>query len=419
MCLKRKEIYYMTGTVQKKKGASGKEYLYIILSYKDPMTFKRKQKSISTGLKAKGNKRKAETLIPELIKKFEYLERPVSLEISRDISLCDYMDDWLKGKKRDLRKSTYETYKLRIKSMKKYFKMENPLLREVTPAMLNKFFKYSLNYGKENQKTHEREPLTVRSVRSYRSILHAVFDEAVIDEIISVNPVNSVTVKGKKNKEYSEEYLFLTEEEILDLLEFLSREYPRMLGIAFMGAYYGLRRSEILGLKWSAVDWKKEIINIEHTVVRVNRIFAEDATKTCAGSRSLNLFDSAKACLKSIQRQQKENAEFYGNAYQNDEGYIFTWEDGRPYSPDYVTRTFKKAMSVFGRPEITLHKLRHSCCSMLIEKGWNIKQLQYWMGHADAETTLNIYSHYNRQKLNQNRNDLNQISSKAAHFFNE
>ena len=83
----------MTGTVQKKKGASGKEYLYIILSYKDPMTFKRKQKSISTGLKAKGNKRKAETLIPELIKKFEDLERPVSLGISRDISLCDYMDD--------------------------------------------------------------------------------------------------------------------------------------------------------------------------------------------------------------------------------------------------------------------------------------------------------------------------------------
>ena len=285
--------------------------------------------------------------------------------------------------------------------------------------MLNKFFKYALNYGKENQKTHEREPLTVRSVRSYRSILHAVFDEAVIDEIISVNPVNSVTVKGKKNKEYSEEYLFLTEEEILELLEFLSRRYPRMLGIAFMGAYYGLRRSEILGLKWSAVDWKKEIINIEHTVVRVNRIFAEDATKTCAGSRSLNLFDSAKACLKSIQREQKKDAVFYGDAYQNDEGYVFTWEDGRPYSPDYVTKTFKKAMSAFGRPEITLHKLRHSCCSMLIEKGWNIKQLQYWMGHADAETTLNIYSHYNRQKLNQNRNDLNQISSKAAHFFNE
>ena len=78
----------MTGTVQKKKGASGKEYLYIILSYKDPMTFKRKQKSISTGLKAKGNKRKAETLIPELIKKFEYLERPVAdyLHMMEDIS---------------------------------------------------------------------------------------------------------------------------------------------------------------------------------------------------------------------------------------------------------------------------------------------------------------------------------------------
>lgn len=109
--------------------------------------------------------------------------------------------------------------------------------------------------------------------------------------------------------------------------------------------------------------------------VGTEHLFAEDATKTCAGSRSLNLFESAKACLKSIQKQQRKDAKFYGAMYQNKEGYIFTWEDGRPYSPDYVTKTFKKAMKAFGRPEITLHKLRHSCCSMLIEKGWNIKQL--------------------------------------------
>ena len=144
-----------------------------------------------------------------------------------------------------------------------------------------------MNYGKVNQKTHEKEPLSVRSVRSYRAILHAMFNEAIIDGIIDINPVNSVTVKGKKNKEYSEEYLFLTEEEISDLLEFIAEYYPRLLGITFMGAYYGLRRSELLGLKWSSINWKKSTITIEHTVVRIVSIISEDNTKTRSGTRTL------------------------------------------------------------------------------------------------------------------------------------
>lgn len=289
----------------------------------------------------------------------------------------------------------------------------------VTPRMLKTFFEYSLAYGKVNQKTHKREPLAVRSVRSYRSILFAVFNDAIVDGLITVNPLINVSVQGKKNKDYSEKYLFLDEEEIKEFLKFIAEKFPKLLGITFMGIYYGLRRSEIFGLKWFAINWEEETITIEHTVVRVRNVIREDDTKTKAGYRTLNLFSAAKKCLLSIKQEQEENARFFGKEYQNKDGYVFTWEDGRPYSPDYITKIFKKAIRDFGRPEITLHKLRHSCCSMLIEKGWNIKQLQYWMGHADAETTLNIYSHYNRQKLNQNRNDLNQISSKAAHFFDE
>lgn len=106
-----------------------------------------------------------------------------------------------------------------------------------------------------------------------------------------------------------------------------------------------------------------------------------------------------------------------GLPYRNRDGYIFTWEDGRCYDPDYITTLFKKATKAFGRPEITLHKLRHSCASMLINKGWDIKQLQYWLGHADTSTTLNIYSHYNKQRLNSCDNDLVNISSAASDLF--
>lgn len=117
-------------------------------------------------------------------------------------------------------------------------------------------------------------------------ILYAAFNQAAIDGLIKTNPVIGISVHGKQNKEYSEEFLFLTEEEISDLLHFISEQYPRLLGITFMGAYYGLRCSEILGLKWSAINFKKKTISINHTVVRVKTTSAEDSTKTQSSKKT-------------------------------------------------------------------------------------------------------------------------------------
>lgn len=282
---------------------------------------------------------------------------------------------------------------------------------------MDSYFKYSLKYGKTNQKTKGKEPLSVRSVRSYKSILYAVFNQAIIDGLIKTNPVLGVSVHGKKNQDYSEEMLFLTEEEIRDLLHFISMHYPRLLGIAFIGAYYGLRRSEILGLKWSAIDFEKKTITINHTVVRVKTTSASDTTKTHSSRRALNLFDTAEKCLLKIYREQEENKAFFQGDYKNTGNYIFTWEDGSPYDPNYISKLFQKATKKFGRPEISLHKLRHSCASMLINRGWDIKKLQYWLGHTDTQTTLNIYAHFNRQRLNASENDLNAISFATAELF--
>lgn len=121
--------------------------------------------------------------------------------------------------------------------------------------------------------------------------------------------------------------------------------------------------------------------------------------------------------MRQIQKEQIINKEFFKSDYLNRDGYVFTWEDGRPYNPDYISKLLKKATSSFGRPEITLHNLRHSCASMLINKGWDVKKLQCWLGHTDAQTTLNTYSHFIRQRLNTNNNDLCQISLTASDLF--
>lgn len=410
----------MTGTLQIIEQKSGNSYYYVKLCYKDPRKDGWRYKTLATGYPTKNNKRKAEAMIPVFIEKYSYLEELSANHnsaVNPDVTLCTYMDMWLKDKEIDLKQPTFEAYTYRVNRIKEYFLPTNPKLVDITPKMLDTYFKYCLKYGKTNQKTKEKEPLSVRSVRSYKSILYAVFNQALIDGLLKVNPTVGVNVHGKKNSDYSEELLFLTEEEIGDLLQFIAKYYPRLLGITFMGAYYGLRRSEILGLKWSAINFYKKTVSISHTVVRVKSTSACDTTKTTSSRRVLNLFSTAEKCLLKIKAEQEENRSFYGNTYKNHDGYIFTWEDGTLYDPNYISKLFEKATAEYGRPEITLHKLRHSCASMLINKGWDIKKLQYWLGHADTQTTLNIYAHFNRQRLNTSDNDLSEISLASANLF--
>ena len=166
--------------------------------------------------------------------------------------------------------------------------------------------------------------------------------------------------------------LFLTESEWIDLMNFLASDktshFYKLLPICFFGIFYGLRRSEILGLKWNAIDYVKKTLCIQHTVVRVKTTEAKDSTKTINSFRTLTLFPTAEQCLAMIKTEQDANRKFFGSSYY-ESNYIFTWEDGKPYGPDYISKLFCKATKAYGRPEITLHKLRHTCASLLINKG--------------------------------------------------
>jgi len=408
----------VTGQLFTRKTKKGKEYYYINLSYKDPVSTAWKTKTVSTGLEVLHNKRKAQSLIQEYLQKYSYLEeKPLEAAVDPNIGFTEYMDHWLEGKKSEIKHSTYEGYAGRVRSMKLYFSPANYRLKDITPRILDRFYKWCLTSGKRNQKTGSPEPLSVRSTRSYKSILNAVFSQAIIDEVIRQNPTANVRVHGKKNKEYADEMLFLTKDEASALIHFIESEYPRLTALTFLALYYGFRRSELLGLKWDSIDFKKKTISVKHTVVRVNTIDESDLTKTPAGRRTLVLFPTAINCLEKIKAEQEENQAFYGSSYQNKEGYIFTWEDGRCYDPNYISRTFAKATKKFGRPEITLHKMRHTCVSLLAEMGWNLKKIQYWCGHKDLATTANIYMHFNRQQLNTSADDLAVLSEDCADLF--
>ena len=141
------------------------------------------------------------------------------------------------------------------------------------------------------------------------------------------------------------------------------------------------------------------------------------ATKTRDGKRKLHLFPAAEKCLLAVKQEQDDYKSFFGATYRNTGEHVFTREDGSQYDPSWLSKNFEKVMKAYGRQDITFHKLRHSCASMLINRGWDIKQLQYWLGHADPDTTLRIYSHYNKHRLNATENELSEISRVAEGLF--
>ena len=406
----------MNGRIKIQRSSSGKEYIYIEVTYMDRNTGKRRSITRGTGMLAEGHKREAKEMIPKIMKEYSYLERE-DIPEDYDILLTDYIDHWLAIKKTEVETSTYQIYCYKTNTIKEYFKMNRVMVRKVTPGIVDAFIHYELEYGKKSQKDGSRSPLSARTVRDLKNILYQVFTQAMIEGINIANPANGLKVRSRRCTDKDEKYLFLTEQDLESLMYYIKKEKPELLGITYLGAYYGLRREEILGLKWTAIDFKKKIIHIRHTVVHAGKTLRKDTTKTNAGRRDLMLFPVAEKCLNDIQRSQEENEKFWGDAYNDTQGYVFTASNGTPYDPNYVSDAFHRTTIKFGRPEITLHKLRHTCASLLINRGCDLKQMQYWLGHSDGTTTLNIYSHYDKHRLNASKNDLMDISKDVESIF--
>ena len=167
----------------------------------------------------------------------------------------------------------------------------------------------------------------------------------------------------------------------------------------FLGAFYGLRRSEVLGLKWSAIDFQNNTITIKHTVTVCNLDgkhvqVARDTTKTKSSLRMLPLVPAFREKLLEVKGRQDECRRLCGKCYNKEYlEYICVDEMGNLVSPQYLTASFPKLLEKNGLRRIRFHDLRHSCASLLLANGVPMKQIQEWLGHSDFSTTANVYAH--------------------------
>ena len=380
----------ITGSVQINKG-----YYFIVFNMYNEYG-KRKPEWHSTGLKVDNNERKnnqirkqAEKILNEELVRVN-AENSFSNKMNTiaknskysNMLFSDYMLEWLENIKPKVVQSTYIGYEQVIKGrLCPYFKSKKIKLIDLRPRDIQDFINYLY-----------KQRLKGSTIAHYTSNMNTALKEAVIAEIIPSNPMDRI--ESVKKEVYIPE--FYTDNELLDLIEVIKAqdlELPLTLGII-----YGLRREEILGLTWNAIDFNNKSITIRKTVGRgkydgVTQFLIKDIPKNKSSYRTLPMFDFIADLLKKYKEKYKLNEKIFGNTYITDyKDFICLMDNGELVKPDYVDRTFSRILKENGFRHIRLHDLRHSCATLLLRNGVPLSEIQKWLGHSNIITTQR-YSH--------------------------
>lgn len=357
----------MTGSLQIKN-----DKYYAVLNFKDN-DGKRKQKWISLDMEVKNNKRKAEQALKKLVAEYESKKT----DIINKQTFSDFMGEWLKVIKASVKITTYNSYEVHYRThIKPYFDKLGITVTDLTPLHIQNYYRSLISDG-----------LSASTVKRHHANIHKALDYALKMNLIPYNPADRITLP--KRERYTGK--FYDENQLKQLMELCTNTSIECC--VFLTINYGFRRSEVLGLKWSAVNFAENTITINHTAVpNTGGVVYEDSTKTKASLRTLPLTDSVKSYLLDLKAHQEYMKQQLGNCYHNSE-YICRHDDGHEILPSYVTHKFADILNKSDLPKIRFHDLRHSAASLLINSGFNLKEVQEWLGHSNIATTGNIYSH--------------------------
>jgi integrase len=165
----------------------------------------------------------------------------------------------------------------------------------------------------------------------------------------------------------------------------------RLYALWLLFATTGLRRGEALGLCWRDLDLDASTMAVTNARVSVEHDVVDSPPKSGRG-RAVALDGATVAALRAHRKQQAAEQLAYGPAYEKS-GYVFTWQDGRPLHPDYVSKSFQDAAAKLDVQRIRLHDLRHTWASLALGAGVNPKVVSERLGHATVGFTLDVYSH--------------------------
>jgi len=371
---------------------------------------KRRQKWVDTGLPIRGNKKKAAEMesavlaewLPKLMANdpnetvdkaptasSPVMERQSQREDNADnyqkTRFSDYMRNWVESAKSYLQVSTYAEYSRMIYSVTlPYFEKSGVYLEDIRPNDIKKFYDYLQN---------TRSPNTIRR---FHANIHRALECAVEDEDIrlEVNPAKRVKLPPVV-KFVSEVY---SKEDLMKLFEIIQDSY--LFPLILVDATYGLRRSELLGLKWSAIDFQRKTLTVKAAAIhcRVDgkyQTVVKPLLKTKSSYRTFPLTPEVEAVLLAERERQKQNQKKFKSMYSREyQDFVFVNELGKLRHPNTVSQHFSRnILKRYKLKKIRFHDLRHTCATLLLDGGVSLKDIQRYLGHSQLSTTADIYTH--------------------------
>lgn len=350
-------------------------YLVVVSRGKDPDTGKYQYVwETVRGSKTDAKNRRAE-LIHQL-NKGNYI-KPAKT------TLAEYLERWLEDYcKPNVAPQTAQTYDFFIHKQIIPSIGKIPLV-SLSPERIQRLYVEKLSNGRRDGKGG----LGGRSVRYIHVTLHTALKNAVKIGMISRNPADAVDAPRVK----SHEMQIMNESDIHIFLEYAkSTEYYPLF---YLALFSGMRRSEILALKWSDVDLLLCQLSVSKTLHQLHNgeiIFSEP--KTVKGRRLIALSPSTALVLHEHRQQQEELKRSLGLKLAEDD-LVFSQVDGKPLLPDSVSKAWRNLSKRVGLQEIRLHDARHTHASLMLKQGIHPKVVQERLGHASISITLDTYSH--------------------------
>ena len=336
----------VAGHLQEKNGM-----FYVVLNYRDE-NGKRKTPWISTNLPVKGNKKRAENFMMDVRRNFvppnvQRIEEREAMQ-KGDILFTDFLLKWLRVAKSTVKLTTYASYEMMAtRIIIPYFETLNIKLKELTTEDIQEFYSAQL------------ERVSANTVIHYHAVIHRALKYAVKIKTIQSNP--AVNVERPRKEKFIGS--FYDKKEINTLFDII-QGHPLEVAIK-LAAFYGLRREEIIGLKWTAIDFENNTLTIQHTVTECNLDgkhieVASDTAKTDSSLRTMPLVTNFRAMLLAKKEKQEHYRKLCGRSYCKEYlDYIFVNEMGERWKPRYLSDGFKRILEQNGLRRIRFHDLRH------------------------------------------------------------
>jgi integrase len=295
----------------------------------------------------------------------EMVARKIYLPLKKIPSFSEVAHDWIEFKRSKLRASTWEVYEGHVRN---HFRdMDKLKINQVTTATTEKFII-----------TRQARGMKIGTLRKILVTMGQILSFAVRHKYLDHNPLIGAERPRKQDSEKEKEVTILSPLQIQELLE--SVNDPKFRALLIMAIMTGARQGELLGLKWSDIDWEEKQITIQRTF-NFGKFFDP---KTSASRRKVDL---SPLVIKELRKWKLA-------CPSTELDLIFPNDAGKPMNnKNMLKRHFYPALKATGLPRVRFHDLRHTYASLLIHQGENIKYIQTQLGHSSPTVTLNIYTH--------------------------